>query len=242
MLTWEDIGGLKVAVSRVHRFGTDAFLLADFCRIRKNEKACDLGTGCGIIPLLWQRGPVTPHLSFGVELQAEAVELLSASIAQNGLEGRLYPLHADLTQLDGLLQKGSYDIVSCNPPYKAPGSGLLNPHDQRRTARHEVSCTLEQVCQTAAALLRYGGRLCLCQRPQRLADVFAAMRAAGLEPKRLRFVQKRPETPPWLLLCEATRGGKPFLTVEPPLFVQNEAGGFSAELLQIYGQAQPQQG
>ena len=86
----------------------------------------------------------------------------------------------------------------------------------------------------AARLLRYGGRFCLCQRPERLCDVFCAMRESGIEPKRLRMVQKRPDTAPWLALIEGRRGGRPFLTVEPPLMVQDDAGGFSPEMRRIY--------
>ena len=34
------------------RYGTDALLLASFVRGRRNAKCADLGTGCGVIPLL----------------------------------------------------------------------------------------------------------------------------------------------------------------------------------------------
>ena len=81
--------------------------------------------------------------------------------------------------------------------------------------------------------LRYGGRFCLCHRPERLADVICALREAGLEPKRLRLVQQRPASAPWLLLAEGRRGGKPGLRVEPPLIVEGE-GGFSPEMLRVY--------
>jgi tRNA1(Val) A37 N6-methylase TrmN6 len=59
------------------------------------------------------------------------------------------------------------------------------------------------------------------------------MRHEKLEPKRLRFVQQRPDTPPWLFLLEGRRGGKPFLQVDAPLIIEGE-GGFSPELLRIY--------
>ena len=92
-----------------------------------------------------------------------------------------------------------------------------------------------QKLRSRARILKVGGRLCLCQRPERLPEVFAAMQEAGIEPKRMRLVQKRGDTPPWLVLIEGRRGGRPFLKVEAPLLVQDGAGGFSAELRQIYG-------
>ena len=105
--------------------------------------------------------------------------------------------------------------------------------DAEKIARHEVLCTIDDVCGAAARLLRFGGRLCLCQRPERLCDTLCAMRRAGIEPKRIRFVQQRPDTSPWLFLAEGKKGSKPHMTVDPPFLIEGE-GGFSPELLRIY--------
>ena len=102
--------------------------------------------------------------------------------------------------------------------------------------RHEQeeSCTIGEVCDAAAWLLQYGGRFCLCQRPERLTDVLLAMRQVGLEPKRLRWVQQRPEKAPWLFLVEGKAGARPGLTVEPPLIVESADGSYSDEMKRIY--------
>ena len=60
-------------------------------------------------------------------------------------------------------------------------------------------------------------------------------RSYGLEPKRLRLVQQRINTAPSLFLLEVRRGGKPGLSVLPTLIIEDENGGFSAEMLEIYG-------
>ena len=95
-------------------------------------------------------------------------------------------------------------------------------------------CSIEDVCKAAAKLLQFGGRLCVCQRPERLLDVLEAMRQEKIEPKRVRFVQKRGDTAPWLFLAEGRKGAKRFLKVEPPLLIQDENGEFSPELKKIY--------
>ena len=46
---------MKIYVSDAHIFTSDAIVLADFCAPRHKDKCCDLGTGNGIIPLLWLR-------------------------------------------------------------------------------------------------------------------------------------------------------------------------------------------
>ena len=50
---------LQVCVSPEHGFGTDAFLLTDFSRYRRKDLVCDLGTGCGIIPMI--SGRIRPN-------------------------------------------------------------------------------------------------------------------------------------------------------------------------------------
>jgi tRNA1(Val) A37 N6-methylase TrmN6 len=73
------------------------------------------------------------------------------------------------------------------------------------------------MCEAAAWLLKFGGRLCVCLRPERLCELMCKMSAAGIEPKRLRTVSKRDGCAPWLVLVEGKRGGKPGMTVEPQL-------------------------
>lgn len=224
--------GTRLYVSDAHRFGTDAFLLAGFAAPRPKDRCCDLGAGCGIIPFIWcDKGP--PASILAVELQEEGVALMRRSAALNGLEKQITPLHGDLRTLHSD-KAGTFDLVSCNPPYKAASTGILSQTHSDRIARHETACTSRDVAQAAARLLRFGGRLCVCQRPERLCDVLEAMRGSGIEPKRLRFVQQRPDTPPWLFLAEGKKGGKPFLRVERPLIIEGE-GGFSRELLDLYG-------
>lgn len=228
-------GGIRLWVTPAHKFGADAFLLADFASPRAGDRAADLGSGCGIVPALWFRGPESaPREAVAVEIQEAACAQMARSLAEGNLPaGRFVPLCADLRELRGRLPAGGFDLVTCNPPYTGPGGGLLSADPAGRIARHETACTLADVSAAARYLLRYGGRFCLCHRPERLADVICALREAGLEPKRLRLVQQRPASAPWLLLAEGRRGGKPGLRVEPPLIVEGE-GGFSPEMLRVY--------
>ena len=215
-------GGVWVCVSDEHRFGTDAFLLSDFAAPRKKDKVCDFGTGCGIIPLyLYKEYSVAACC--GIEIQEQGARQFQKGIERSGAGERVTALCADLKDAPGLLPKGSFDLITCNPPYKASGAGIESGTDAARIARHEIFCTINDVCRSAAVLLRFGGRLCICQHPERLADVVCAMRENGIEPKRLRFVAKNPAGRPWLFLVEGKKGSKPFLQVEPPLFL--EEGG-----------------
>jgi len=123
--------------------------------------------------------------------------------------------------------------VTCNPPYKAANTGLVSAGQSALIARHETLCTLDDVCACAARLLRFGGRLCMSQLPERLVDVMEAMRRHRVEPKSIRFVAQEAGMAPWLFLIEGKRGAKPFLTVDPPILLQ-ESGRISREMERVY--------
>ncbi len=202
----ESIGG-GVFVTPEHGFGADALLLADFATCR-GKAVCELGTGCGVIALLLARDNAVT----AVEIQPEAAALATRSAAACGLPVRVFT--ADWRALDGLLPAGLFDRVVCNPPYFPAGGGRENDSPARRIARHEESpAALGELCAAAARLLKNGGTFCLCHRPERLCDLTDALRKNGLEPKRIEAVCHPGGQQPWLILCEAKRGGRPGVKV-----------------------------
>ncbi len=227
--------GVYAIVSDFHGFGTDALMLAYFAAPKTKDRACDLGSGCGIIPLLWFRDKRCAKIA-ALELQPQACTQLRAGIEISSAEDKIQVIQGDLRSLKGVLSFGEWDLVTINPPYKALDTGIKSREKGDLIARHEVSCTLEEACAAAASLLRFGGRFCLCQRPERLSDIFAAMRAAGMEPKRMRQVALSPGRAPWLVLVEGRRGGKPGLIMEPELLMQNADGSNTEEMLAVFGE------
>ena len=213
--------------------GTDSFLLSAFPTLKPGLRVCDLGSGTGLLStLLLQRRPDLTVT--GVELLPEAVRLARRGAAANGLTDRQTFLEGDLRSIRTLLPAGSFDLAVCNPPYYPAASGALSADGSRRTARSETACTLEDVCRAAAYLLRWGGSFCLVHKPERLADLFCALRPAGLEPKRLRLIEARAGRAPSLVLLECRRGGRPGLTVLPPLVLETPDGRPTPELNTIY--------
>ena len=225
--------GIFINVSKNHTFGTDAVLLSDFASSKKVKKHCDLGSGCGIISMLLLRDEVAAE-SFGVEISEEAV-CLAQKTAEQYAQDKFFPKNADLTALKGVLPFGEFDLVTCNPPYKASGAGIISTGEKDIVARHETLCTLEDVISAGSSLLRSSGRLCICQRPERLTDIIDLMRKYKVEPKRLRTVSKKAGEEPWLVLVEGMRDAKSGLRIMPPLFVYSCDGEYSQEMLKIYG-------
>lgn len=223
-----------LVVSPEHTFGTDALLLANFANPKRNDLACDFGTGCGIIPLLWCRDGLCRKIS-AVEIQEKGCNQLERSIKANSVADKLSVYNIDLKKANKALQAGSFDLVTMNPPYKGENAGFKSEKEHEKIARHETLCTLDDICLSAARLLKFGGRFCVCIRPERLFETMYSMKKQKIEPKKLRLVAKNSENAPWLCLIEGKLGAKSGMVVYKNLFVYKDKESFSDEMLEILG-------
>ncbi len=223
-----------VFTDAVHRFGTDAVLLAHFSNPTTKEKAVEFGTGCGIISLIWCRNG-KPKQIHALELQEDAVDLVEMAIRECALQDKLSVIHGDLKQVDQYLNKGYYDLVVMNPPYKKADDGVRSAVNGLVIARHELMCNLNDICLSAALVLNTGGRFCMCHRPSRLSEVLCAMHRSGIEPKRLRMVHQQLDRAPNLFLVEGKKGANEGMVVEAPLCLEDANGNPTAEVIKIYG-------
>lgn len=234
--SWEPLApGCQVLVTREHGFSTDTLLLAAFSQPRRGERCADLGTGCGTIPLLWRaRGEPGPILA--VELQPQAAEQARRSVERSGYTGHIQVVEGDVRDYKALLPCQGLDRVACNPPYTLPGAGAASPDPQRRAARQGDCFSLEDLAQAARYSLKHRGRLCLCLPVRRLAEALALFSRWDLEPKLLRLVQQHRDKAPYLFLLECRRGGRPGgLEAAPTLLLEEDTGGPTRELLELYG-------
>lgn len=228
--TFESLGdGIEICISDEHRFGTDAFLLADFAGARHKDICADFCTGSGIIALLLYRD-FKPKKIYALEIQQKAHDQLKVTLERSKID-TIVPVLGDLKDWRSEEQ---LDLITCNPPYKINNTGAKNDIEAVSIARHEMMCTVDDVCAAARKSLKFGGRLCICNRPERLCDIMTAMRNNGIEPKRLRTVHKNPDSAPWLILVEGKSGGKNFIQIEKPLYVRSADGGNSEEMKRIY--------
>ena len=219
-----DLFGYDIYVSKDHRFGTDALLLARFSMPSPKSTVCDLCSGCGIIPMLFHSFGKAPAVCYAVEIQDEAVELMKMTVGKNSLTERIIPVKADLTKDNELfaVPRGKMELVTVNPPYFKAGSGEERLSPAQAKARHELLCDLESVIRAASQLLKYGGVLKMCHIPERLADIVCLMRKYGIEPKIIQFAHHRDTSErPYLVLAAGKKGGRPGLVIEKPVTVEN---------------------
>ncbi len=226
--------GLKIIQNpKLFCFGVDAVLLTGFVKVKKGELLLDLGTGTGIIPILLSAKTEAAHFT-GLEIQEASVDLARRSVAFNGLTDRITIDQGDICQTEGLYKPSHFHVITCNPPYMNAGGGLTNPDSPMAIARHELCCTLQDVIDCAARLLKPAGRFYMIHRPHRLTDIITQLRERGLEPKTMRFIHPFAHKEPTMVMVEAIRGGKPMVKVLPPLVIYQSQGQYTQEAYDIY--------
>lgn len=225
---------LKIYQSpEVFSFSMDAVLLAQYTYLPiQKGRVMDLCTGNGVIPLLMSKR--TKAWIEGVEIQERLFSMARRSVALNQLDEQITIHHMDLKDTPQTFGHGSFDVVTCNPPYMPIHTGMHHHNEHVAIARHEIMCCLEDVIFTASQLVKPGGRVSFVHRPHRLTDIMTLMREYKIEPKRIRFVYPKLGKEANMLLIEGMKDGQPDLRLLPPLIVYAENNEYTEELKQIY--------
>ena len=214
-----------------YRYSIEPFLLADFMSLLPGQSVLDIGTGCGIIPiLLIQREP-------GLKITAIEIQDCSQAqknITQNGMEQKITLIHGDFLKEAENLEPESFDHIVSNPPYRKIQTGRINPDAGKALARHELSLNLKSLLDQSAPLLKTGGQISLAYPPERMSEVLRELECRSLYPRQTRFIHGNFQTAAKIFLVSALKGKKSDLTVAPPLAVYNKDGTYSKEMKGIY--------
>ena len=202
-------------------FGTDAYLLAAYVKSAPSSVAVELGGGTGIISLLLAAKRKLRCIT-AVEIQPEYAELIQRNVTLNGHDEQIRVLCKDVRELKPADVGSEVDLVFSNPPYMRTDSGKRNTEDEKYIARHEVCGGIDDFCASAARLLRYGGKFVCVWRPDRLSELFSALHAHSLEPKRMTMVHADLASEPCMVLLESIKGGAPSMRISPPLILYRE--------------------
>ena len=163
----------------------------------------------------------------GIEVQAEIAEMAERSIKLNNLQDRFNIVNENIKNIPEILEKNSYDYIITNPPYKKINTGKTNDSKLKLISRHEVEASLEDFINVSYKMLKDKGTLFMVHRPDRLVDILYTLRKNKMEPKKINKEAN-------LVLIKAVKNGKEFLTIEKPLYVYNEDGSYTDDILKIY--------
>ena len=207
-------GGLEIIQNeRYYRFTSDSLLLSRFARAKAGDAVADLCAGGGVVGLHFLAlHPQSVRSVTLFEMQAELSEMSGRTIARNGLGERARAVCARVQDIASAYNE-AFSLALCNPPYET--GGFENEDYKKAICRKEITVTLAEIVEAAYKKLKFGGRLALVNRADRLAEVLFAMKSRGIEPKRLQFVRGREGAKPYLILVEGTKGAKEGIDILP---------------------------
>lgn len=215
-------------------FGIDSVLLSDFAKeIKNNSNVLDLGTGTGILSILLS-GKTNLKKIYGIEIQKDIADMAKRSVKLNNLDNKVEIINTDIKNLKNIFDINSFDAIVTNPPYKNENSGKINENEYKYISRHETTANLSDFIKISVQLLKDKGSFYMVHRPERLVDIIYELRSNKLEPKNIKFVYSNKEKEPKLVLIKAVKNANKFLKVEKPLFVYNQDGNYTDEILKIY--------
>jgi tRNA1Val (adenine37-N6)-methyltransferase len=216
-----------------YRANVDALLLASFAaagRPSPSRVAFDLGAGAGAVALslLHMRAVERAVL---VEIDEAEAAMARRNLAANGWAATSEVACGDVREV-AFARRGEATLVVCNPPYFEPSRGRPSPNAARARARAgELSAFVE----AARAVCGRRARACFVYPANDAATLLLSLRAAGLEPKRLRAVHATSRSAARVVLVEAQPAKAGGLVVLPPL-VERDGGGGSTEITALLRQ------
>lgn len=218
----EHLFGDKKIIQNVslYRFTSDSILLSRFARAKKGDIVADFCAGCGAVGyhFICLNPSVTSLTLF--ELQPSLADMAVRTAQLNGFDAKVV---VGRVQDIGKEYNDAFSLILCNPPYER--GGMENITYEKAICRKEITVTMEEIISVAAKKLKFGGRLDMVHRADRLAELFYTMKKYGLEPKRMQFVKGSETAVPYLVMAEAVKGGKPALEVMPELVNTAANGG-----------------
>ena len=230
-----ELKGLKIIQNeKGFCFGMDSVLLSDFAKnMKNNSTVLDLGTGTGIIPILLC-GKTNLRKVVGIEIQQDVANMAKRSSQLNNLQDRFEVVNTNIIDLKNIYEKQSFDVITTNPPYKKENTGITNENRTKLISRHEITANLEDFISISKDLLKDKGEFYMVHRPERLVDILSLMRKYKIEPKILKFVSPNKNKEPNLILIKGIKNANSFLKIEKNLYVYNENGEYTEDILKIY--------
>lgn len=215
-----------------YRFSLDSILLADFVKCTAHDKMVDLGTGCGIIPLILHHNK-TFHSILGIEIQEELAELARKNVFLNKAEGKIQIVEEDFRRFAASYDREKFDIVLSNPPYRKLNSGRLNPEQGKAIARHEISCTLEELISATAKLLDIKGQFYYIYPAFRLSEMAALLLKHHLSANKLCFIHPQADGEATHFLVQGGFTSPVNLKILPPISIFQPDGSYTNRIKAI---------
>lgn len=213
-------------------FTSDAVLLSSFVRAKAQDTIVDFGCGNGVISIL-VASKTNCKTVVGIEIQSHVSELAKENVQLNNMLNQVQIVCDDIKNAAQILGKESVEVVVCNPPYFAQSSGIKKQTDTIALSRHESNCTIEDIAKSASNILKYGGRLFMIHKCERMAQVLTCLTNNSLIPKSLTLICPKQNKTPDTFIVEAKKHAHTGMKIQN-LIVYNDDGSYTTAAKKLY--------
>ena len=138
------------------KIGTDAILLARWVEVSQNDEILDIGTGCGLIPLmLAQKGIKSAD---AVEIDKDSFEEAAQNFHNSAWKSRLFAINEDIKDYAAHCMK-KYDLIVSNPPFFFGDN--VPEKAKKELARHTNTLSYNDLLVSVKSLMKPYGRFVL---------------------------------------------------------------------------------
>ncbi len=215
----------------LYSFTSDSVVLANFVKIKKSEKALEIGSGSGVISVLLTKKTDCKKIVC-IEIQEKMCQMARKTLELNDIQDKIKIINDKAQNLGLYFERYSFDVIFSNPPYKKKGSAKENDNESRAIARHEKELPLEDLCKTIFDNLKFGGRAYLVYDADRTCELIFQLMRKGLQPKRMFFTENG-KGRKILVVMECVKGGKPCVEVMRTVVTNDRGGAYIHEIGQL---------
>ncbi len=227
--------GLKLVQNKnLYAFTSDAVILANFLKIKRGEKAVEIGSGSGVISILATKKTNASSI-LGFEIQKPLFDMANKSLSLNNIQNVKF-VNDDVKNFKKYIPVGYADVVFSNPPYKKQGESEKNENVSKLVARHEENLRLNELCFVASQILKFGGRAYFVYDASRSSEMICELCRCGLETKRMFFTENG-KGKVILFVVEAVKGAKSGVTVLPNIVTNDSDGKYIQQLNALHNPA-----
>ena len=147
------------------KVGTDAILLGRWVEVKPTDVVLDIGTGCGLLPLMFSQKGVAQVDA--VDIDKASVEEASFNFEASQWRDNLKAYHSDIVDFQ---TDKKYDLIVSNPPFFNHYSKCDSERKSR--ARHnDAGLSYAAICSVVVRLMQPEGRFALVL-PINVMDAF----------------------------------------------------------------------
>lgn len=138
------------------KIGTDAILLSRWVEVNSDDYVLDIGTGCGLIPLMLSQKGI--HHADAVEIDRDSFEEASLNFRNSAWHEQLAVYHEDVKSFaDKNIAK--YDLIVSNPPFFFGDN--VPQKTKKGLARHTNTLAYKDLLVSVKKMLKPDGRFAL---------------------------------------------------------------------------------